>query len=372
MNGYMQPAQTENGKLYREPLMRRPVPLLRERLGLLIFCSILLLYSISAAADAGQIILRPYSKTVRLTGYTQPIKQITATSEITGRCLSVHADKGGIIGSNGVFARIDSTFIKLDLTANLLAREEAERQLAEEERTLARYVTLIEQKSTPQARLDEVRLAADLHRIAKKKLDNEKKRLEEKLERHTIKVPPGWTVIETSIEPGELVQSGQAIAQLGDFSRLLVPLSVTFQELQALSQTAELYIYLPDIEKRIQGRIYRSSPVFDPKTRKIEVEVEINASDPTLEGYQLRGGMRAELVIQTKTDTQSFEVPTSALIRRYDTYWLTKPAGDLVPVIVLGVTENGSSTIISGKQLRVGQHYLAAPVSSPTTTPSGK
>lgn len=329
------------------------------------FFFFVVLYSGALATDNSQISLRPYSKVVNLTGYTQPFKEITVSSEITGRCLSVLADTGDVIEENRLVARIDSTFTKLDLAANSLAREEAERQLIEEERTLARYVTLIEQKSTPQARLDEVRLAADLHRIAQKKLNNEMKRLEEKLSRHTITAPPGWIVIEKFIEAGELVQSGQAIARLGDFNRLLIPLSVTFQELQALSRTTQLKIFLPDIKKYVPGKIYSSSPVFDPKTRKIEVKIEVSSSHPDLAGHQLRGGMRAELSIESQTVTQSFLVPTSALIRRYDTHWLKKTDGDLIPVIVLGITEDGNSTIISGKQLDVGQHYRNSPTPPP-------
>ncbi|WP_163339840.1 efflux RND transporter periplasmic adaptor subunit [Desulfopila sp. IMCC35008] len=304
-----------------------------------------------------------------MTGYTQPFKQITVSSEITGKCISMLADTGDRIQDNRLVARIDSTFIELDLTANLLAREEAERQLIEEEKTLARYMSLIAQKSTPQARLDEVRLAADLHRIAQKKLDNEKERLEEKLNRHTITAPPGWVVIEKFIDAGELVQSGQPIARLGDFGRLLIPLSVTFRELQSLLRATELKLYLPDIEKYVPGIIYTSSPVFDPKTRKIEVKIQVDASHSDLAGHQLRGGMRAELVIESQTVTQTFLVPASALLRRYDTHWLEKSTGDLIPVIVLGITEDGNSTIISGKQLEEGQRYRNSPA---PTTPSGE
>lgn len=346
---------------------RKTYPLGARGIFISVFFFIAALYTPVFANDMGKFSLRPYSKSVTLTGYTQPFKQITVSSEITGRCVSVLADTGDIIQKNRLVARIDSTFIELDLAANLLAREEAERQLTEEEKTLARYVTLIKQKSTPQARLDEVRLAADLHRIAQKKLANEKKRLEEKLNRHTITAPPGWIVIDKFIEAGELVQSGQAIARLGDFSRLLIPLSVTFQELQSLSRATELKIFLPDIDQHVPGKIYSSSPVFDPKTRKIEVKIQIEASHPDLAEHQLRGGMRAELAIESQTVTQSFLVPTTALIRRYDTHWLKKPTGDLIPVIVLGTTGGGNVTIISGNQLGEGQHYLNSP--APKTPP---
>jgi RND family efflux transporter MFP subunit len=334
--------------------------------------ALLVLYGNAFATENRHFSLRPYNKIVTLTGYTQPFKQITLSSEITGRCLSILADTGNEIKENQVVAQIDSKFIVLDLKANKLAREEAERQLAEEEKTLARFEALIEQKSTPQARLDEVRLAADLHRIGQKILENERNRLEEKLKLHTITAPPGWIVIEKFIEAGELIQAGQAIAKVGDFNRLLIPLAVTFQELQSLSQMSQLRVFLPDIKEYVPATIYSSSPIFDPKTRKIEVKVLVNALHTELKGQRLRGGMRAELAIQSQESTQSFLVPTTALIRRYDTHWLKMDTGDSVPVIVLGTTEDGNSTIISGKQLEKDQHYFTSPMSSQLPASSGK
>ena len=179
--------------------------------------------------------LQPYYRSVTLSGFTYPRQEMTVTSEVSGRCEEIFADIGEPVPENGILATFDPTFILLDIKANSIAQEQTERQLAQEEKTLSRYTTLLNQKSTPQAQLDEVNLATDIHRITLKKLVNEEKRLKEQLLRHTLKAPRGWQVIERFAEQGEYIQAGKPIARLGDFQKLIVPLALTYSELQALT-----------------------------------------------------------------------------------------------------------------------------------------
>lgn len=307
--------------------------------------------------------LQPYLRTVTLTGFTYPLQEITITSEVSGRCLHFFVDIGETVSKKGQLAEIDTTFIQLDIEANRIAQEQTRRQLTQEEKNLARYTALLSQKSTPQAQLDEVVLAADLHKITLKKLHNEEVRLKEQLARHSLSAPPGWKLIERYTEPGEVIQAGKAVALLGDFRKLLVPLAVSYTELQDILLMSNLQIYLPDINETVATSIYRTSPLFDPKTRKIKIELAIDASHNTPQNT-LRGGMRAELQFATKEKTGAFLVPSSALVNRYEAHWLVQPDGSRIQVVFQGNSRDRKFAIVSGNALHAGQRFLAKPDSS--------
>ena len=311
-----------------------------------------------------QVTLQPHYRTITLTGFTYPRKELTISSEVNGKCEAVYADVGEKIPDNGVFARIDTTFIRLDIEANKVNQERAERQLAQEEKTLARFTSLRRKESAPQAQLDEAELAADLNKLEIRKLQNEARRLAEKLVRHIITAPPGWLLIERFIEPGELIQESKPVARLGDFRQLLVPLAVSYGELQAIEAARRLQVELPDIALTLPATIYRTSPVFDAATRKIKVDLLIDATRHTPDQNiqeSLRGGMRAHFSFKSFEANNRFSIPATALINRYEAQWLMKPDGSTTQIILLGTENNGLTAIISGENLEAGQNYLAVP-----------
>ena len=304
--------------------------------------------------------LTPFFRTATLSGLTHPRKEMTITSEVSGRCIDIYADVSEVIPPSGTFAEIDPTFLNLDIESNKIAREQARRQLDQEKKTLERYTVLVKERSTPQATFDEVALQVDLYNLTLKKLENEALRLQEQRARHTILAPAGWRVIERFVESGEFVQAGQPIAHLGDFQSLLVKFAVTYEELKTLENMQELSLLLPDVGKQVSARIYMVSPVFDVKTRKIPIELEIS-SEQVNRLSPLRGGMRAELVFKSTTATGTYVVPLSALVSRYEAHWLVRPDGTRQQVVVLGRTEDESHAVVSAETLSAGMVFLSEP-----------
>ncbi len=304
--------------------------------------------------------LAPFFRTVTLNGLTHPRKEMTITSEASGRCRELYADVSQVIPSSGKFAEIDDTFLRLDIESNKLAQEQALRQLEQEKKTLDRYTVLFNQKSTPQATFDEVALKVDLYNLTLKKLQNEALRLQEQMERHTVMAPAGWQVIERFLEPGEFVQAGQPVAHLGDFRSLLAKFAVTYEELRTLENMQYLSLHLTDIGKEVEASIYRVSPVFDVKTRKIPMELEIGAVEESVTS-PLRGGMRAELVFKSATAASTYVVPPAAVISRYEAHWLVRPDGTKQQVLLLGRTEDESQAVVSADTLSAGMTFLSEP-----------
>lgn len=78
----------------------------------------------------------------------------------------------------------------------------------------------------------------------------------------------------------------------------------------------------------------------------------------------LRGGLRAQLRIRGKSEQNSFRIPSTALVSRYDAHWLLLSDGTQKKVILLGTTEDGKDAIISSATLTAENHIFANPGSS--------
>ena len=327
---------------------------------LTVVVSLLLITSPVFSTEQATVVLIPHTPLKKLTGFTYPREEMTVTSEVSGRCLAIMADIGNVIPDSGVMATIDPTFIELEIADNRIARERVQRQLADEERSLRRYSKLLSEQSTPQARLDEVALAADLHRLELKGLENVGKRLEEQLQRHTIPAPPGWKVVERYATEGEYLQAGSGVAKLGDFRSLLIPFAFSSEELQLIRKLPELKVYLPEVNAALPASIYRISPVLDPVTRKITVDLLLE-NNRLFSGEPLRGGMRVEFSFADEMQQGVYEIPSAAVISRYEASWIMRPDGERVQVINLGEAAAKGNSLITADQLKAGQRFLADP-----------
>jgi RND family efflux transporter MFP subunit len=307
--------------------------------------------------------LLPYQRLLTLTSFTRAKAELSVAGEVSGRCTRILVDRGDIVPPSGVVAELDSTFVRLDLEKNSIAQKQARLQLDLEKKTLSRYTTLMQSNSAAQATFDEASLRADLHELTLESLKNEQARLKETLDRHTLYGPPGWQVVDRFIEEGAFVHQGEPVLRLGDFRQLLMHFMLSYEELELLQKMTSISLQFPELSITAPGQIYRVSPDFDAKSRKIPVEL-ILSPPATFSAASLRGGLRANLTIAGREERGSFVIPSSALISRYEAHWLVKADGQRKKVIVLGTNEDGQQAIVTGNELIPGETFLAFPESS--------
>jgi RND family efflux transporter MFP subunit len=318
----------------------------------------LTLPAVSFAAET--FVLQPFQRQLSFAGFTRPKSELLISSEVSGRCEKVLVDIGESVAAGGVVVTLDKTFVLLDLQKNRIAQEQVERQLELDKKTVARYSSLIINKSTAQATYDEAMFQADSHAIKLKSLQNEEVRLRELLKRHTLAAPSGWKVIERFVEPGEFVRPGEPLLRLGDFRELLIPFVFTWGQLEIVEKYDRLQLYFPDQEKTIAGTVFRVAPGFDEKTRKIRVDVLVHTEKESgVEKW--RGGMRVILQIQGTVEKNTFSVPSSALLSRYEAHWLVTEQGRRIKIILLEMDENRDRAVVSGRGLAKGQFFLVSP-----------
>lgn len=335
-------------------------------------CLVLVLLGVCAsaapaapAAGVELVSLRPYARQVNFTGFTRPIEELTIAAELSGTYTAVPLDVGDVVGDGGVVAEIDVTFVRLALQKNNIAQQQTALQLVLAKKNLARFQSLIDKNSTAQATYDETLLSTRILTLSAENLKNEQENLTEQLQRHTLRVPVGWTVIERYVRAGEYARQGEPVLKLGDFTSLCIPFLFTYEELSLLRDMDRLVLVLPDLGSTVSAEIYRIAPDFDEKTRKIAVDLRIAGKEvAAIPG--LRGGVRGGLTLAGKTEPHTFLIPVAALISRYDAHWLIGPDGQQRKVLLLGISEDGKDAIVSGNGLTADARYLANPDSSPS------
>lgn len=301
-------------------------------------------------------VAKPAFRRSTLTGFTRARNAMTLVSEESGRVESVRADVGDTLGDDGLFAQLDTTFIKLDLAGNRADQQRLKSDLEYNKKEMERYQALVKNRNAAQSTLDSNVRAhqSALQQLRAKQI--EERVLIERLKRFSLDGPPSWKVITRYIEPGEWITTGEKVAELGRYDVLLVPYALTSGEYRALKEMGEtVTLRLADLSKDIKAKVARVSPGFDPQTRKINVDLEIREGD-----FEFRGGLRTELVINLPDPGGAVIVPRSALIKAYEEYFLMTPDNERVRVVLLGSGPNGTRRV-SSSDVRAGDVFLLEP-----------
>lgn len=296
-----------------------------------------------------------------LTGFTRARATMQLTSQLPDQLTEIRSDIGDQIDNDGVFARLNTTYVQLDLEKIAINKAKLISRIAYLDKESSRFQTLFARQSASEAKLDSLIQDLAQARLALDSMLNEERRLQEHLRRHTITAPPGWLVITRNVEPGEWVGAGTPLAKIGDYHTLLVPISVNQEEYNWIKQRADaLILRLPDHDITVKARLHNISPGFDQQTRKLNLQLAITAEMP-----EKRGGIRAELTTSLPDPAGALLVPRSAVSTRYDSYWLTRADGEQVKVIVLGQGLEPGTLRVTGADIKAGNEFLRAPDSQP-------
>lgn len=303
------------------------------------------------------VTVEPAFRQVNTTGFSRARSTMYLATEVAGKVKQVYADVGETIPPEGEFACLDDTFVNIDI-------KEAENEIAQHagdvsffEKQVSRHKKLVAKKSAAVSQLDDYqRQLENLKRtLTKAKLN--KQRLEENRRRHCIAVPAGWRVIERNIEPGQWINIGDPVGKVGDYSHLLVPLSLSAEELAALKQKKDhLQVKLVDYGIQVFASIGRISPAFDESSRKIRVDLLIEDDLP-----DYRGGMRVELLLELADEFGAFLIAKKALDKRFEEVWLERKNGESLRVKILDYPAENMARIIStdiktGDQFKIVHH----------------
>ncbi len=291
---------------------------------------------ISARGETALVTALPALQQAVLSGFTRARSRVVLSAENAGRIVSVNGDLGDSIREGEPFACQDETFIDLELRSNRAEHDALVVDKAYFHKEVTRYRQLLKQNSSSQSQLDSALRSLDKTTTQLAALAVAADTLQERKKRLCIEAPVGWRVVKRYIEPGEWVNIGEPVVDVGDYHSLVVPFALSMAEYQALiSQKDELKVTLPEIQREVGATVLRVSPAFDELSRKINIELEIELG-PSL----ARGGLRVELALDIPLHTGAILVPEEALRQRHEQYWLKRAEGEEVRVVYLGRATN--------------------------------
>jgi RND family efflux transporter MFP subunit len=292
------------------------------------------LYAIESTVKA-----RAAVKRETLSAFTRAYRRLVLSAESSGQIDKVTADIGDSIQEGEPFTCLDKTYIDLELRSNKAEREVLNIDITYFRKEVNRYSRLLTKNSSTKSQLDSAQRSLDKSISLHKALRIEADILQERRERLCIIAPIGWQVIERHVEPGTWVNAGEPVVEVGDYTRLSAPFALSIVEFHALKeqQQSGIKVTLPELNVKLPARLFRISPAFYEKSRKIHLELELSQGLPIH-----RGGVRVELALDIPMNTGAVLVPLSALQKRYEQFWLKRTNGSEVSVVYLG-RHNGTA-----------------------------
>lgn len=206
---------------------------------------------------------RPVQQSVKVDGVTQPDRTVSIASEASGKVLQVLKKSGDQVEEGELIARVDPQ----DLEAQLrTARARQEQSRLEYEGA---------QRLGDQGLQNRAQIAAarTQYEEAKAQLEN----LELALANTEIKAPFAGRLENRQIEVGSYVRVGDAIAELYDFSPLLIVGEVPEKKIALLKLGQLAGIELATGET-MSGRVSFIGTSAKPSTRTFTVEIQVEDS----------------------------------------------------------------------------------------------
>lgn len=211
------------------------------------------------------------------TGSAKEAVDITAT--VTAKVVEVNFEDGD-------YAKNGQLLVKLDDAREQSERKQAEINLAEQNREMARIDRLYKSKAVSQKTLDEQKTSLErsktLLAIANTQIDD----------RH-LRAPFSGYLGMRLVSPGDLVTPGTKITSLDDISEINVDFSVPekyFSELKTGYEVQVTNVAYPG--EKFKGRITAIAPRINLQTRMVEVRAVIDNKE-----MKLRPGMMFHVLV---------------------------------------------------------------------------
>jgi RND family efflux transporter MFP subunit len=302
---------------------------------------------------------------VRGTGTVEASEEITIIPQVSGRIeyVAPHFDVGGFFKKGEVLFSLEDSDYKLALEQAIAARAKAEYDLAtiESQAKIARLEwDRINKDNTaepnplvlyePQLKSARAALASATASVERALLD---------LERTSIQAPFNARVRSENIDLGQYVRTGTSVAVISGTDRAEIAVPVPLDDLQWLTgslsgngkNAALVSMNVGDRHYNWKGRVLRSTGEIDPKSRMMNLIVEV--SDPyglkagSQSGYTaLASGAFVHVELEGTLLKDVFILPR-IVFRDDSTVWVMNDDGKLVIKNVTPVRVSADKVIIS-------------------------
>jgi RND family efflux transporter MFP subunit len=236
----------------------------------------------------------PAVEAVYATGTVEPVQWARVAPAVKARLRAILADDGDRVVPGQVLARLDDTVAQAQV-----GEVEARARFAAEE--AERLGKLALRGATAQSEVDraqsEARALAAAAEVARRRLDD-----------YLIRAPIGGIVLRRDGEPGEMVDTGDAVFWIGEPTPLRVTADVDEEDIARVHPGLRALLKADAFPGRVlEGQLGLITPKGDPVQKTYRVRIDLPANTPLLIGMTVE----ANIVVRETPD--AILVPSTAV-----------------------------------------------------------
>jgi multidrug efflux pump subunit AcrA (membrane-fusion protein) len=166
------------------------------------------------------------------------------------------------------------------------------------------------------------------------------KSAEERLRKHLITAPFAGVVVESNINPGTLIRTGQKLGEIMSSGAYELETSVNLKDIGRVQIGDYVNLYSEDTEGKWQGRVVRISDKMDASTQMVRLFVAVSGAG-LREGMFLKGRVTGNMIGDV------VELDRNLLVNGKQVFSINKQNRlKLIPVEV--VRYNGANVVLKG------------------------
>lgn len=267
---------------------------------------------------------------VQLLGSVSPVRESLVASEVDGLAAELSVDEGDTVRKGDILVRLRTVALEQEIAGARAASEELEARSSRAQTDFDRLELLLARQAISQREYDQA--VADREALSQgvTRLDAETARLEDMLERATVRAPFSGRVTAVHVEIGEWVGRGDRVVSLVDLSQVEVRVQIAERFISAVSKGFDVEARFDALPGRTySGQVTAVVPQALAEARTFPVLVRIDNKD-----MSIKGGMSARVVAQLGNPERALLVAKDAVVRR----------GDQVLLFRVAIDESGSTS----------------------------
>lgn len=242
-------------------------------------------------------------------GVTRASERITVRSQINGRIEARAVELGATVTAGQVLLELYSPGAAASAAAAQQQWQQAQVQVAQAERDFDRVRRLQQQGVASEQSFDSAESALAAARAAADAAQALSQQAAAQTAEQVIRAPFAGVITATPVEPGEVIQAGQALLQLADPAQVELEVTLSQRVASALTVGARVEVDLLD---HIPPQV--TSGIVSAVTRFRE-RGALPAAIIQLSGETVQPGMTAQVRIQVP-QPERFVLPLSAVVRQ--------------------------------------------------------
>lgn len=160
-----------------------------------------------------------------------------------------------------------------------------------------------------------------------------------------VKAPISGTVTAVNVDPGATVAPSLPLLRVGKLDELVITTQVPERFLYMVEQGQTALVTTTSAPgRRYDARVEEISPVVNPVSRTLQVELKMTGASP------VKAGMFVGIRLITSTEADALVIPEKALVRRNDETFVYRVKGDQAEkvAVTLGLESEGRVEVVTG------------------------